>query len=95
MVMEEELARSELKRYTIKAVSQSRLTGLSTWEVVMDRPMTWPNLWKTPQARLLPCPQNLHLWFGTEAICPLCNTINVSLQYILLGCKTALSQGRY
>ncbi|KAJ8341252.1 hypothetical protein SKAU_G00335430 [Synaphobranchus kaupii] len=28
-------------------------------------------------------------------ICPLCNTINASLQHILSGCKTALSQGRY
>lgn len=26
--------------------------GWSTWEVVMGRPMTWPNLWKTPQDSL-------------------------------------------
>ncbi|KAJ8349047.1 hypothetical protein SKAU_G00276360 [Synaphobranchus kaupii] len=100
-----EVARSEQERYTIKAVRQSRQGGWSSWEGIMDRPMTWPDLWKIPQARIsfliratyntLPCPQNLHLWFGTEEICPLCNTINASLQHILSGCKTALSQGRY
>lgn len=76
-----------------------------TWEGVTDRPMSWSDLWKMPQARLsflikstydtLPCPRNLHLWFGAEESCPLCNTINASLQHILSGCKTALSQGRY
>ncbi|KAJ8338476.1 hypothetical protein SKAU_G00374420 [Synaphobranchus kaupii] len=100
-----EVARSEQERYTIKAVCQSQQGGWSSWEGIMDRPMTWPDLWKIPQARIsfliratyntLPCPQNLHLWFGTEEICPLCNTINASLQHILSGCKAALSQGRY
>ncbi len=41
------------------------------------------------------CPQNLHQWFGAEETCPFCITINASLQHILSGCKTALSQGRY
>ncbi len=67
--------------------------------------MSWSDLWKIPQARLsflirstyetLPCPRNLHLWFGAEETCPLCNTSNASLQHILSGCKTALAQGRY
>ncbi len=37
----------------------------------------------------------LHQWFGTEELCPLCSTNNASLQHILSGCKTALSQDRY
>ncbi len=67
--------------------------------------LSWSDLWKIPQARLsflirstydtLPCPRNLHQWFGTEELCPLCSTNNASLQHILSGCKTALSQGRY
>lgn len=75
------------------------------WEGITDRSMSWSDLWKIPQARLnflirstydtLPCPQNLHQWFGAEETCLLCNTTNASLQYILSGCKTALSQGRY
>lgn len=100
-----EVARSEQERYTIKAVSQSSQGGWTAWEGVMGRHTTWPDLWKTPQARLsfliratyntLPCPQNLHRWFGTDEICPLCNTINASLWHTLSGCNTALSQGRY
>ena len=43
----------------------------------------------------LPCPRNLHQWFGAEDTCPLCDTINASLQHILSGCKIALSQGCY
>lgn len=76
-----------------------------TWEGVADRSMSWSDLWKIPQARLsflirstydtLPCPRNLHLWFGVEETCPLCNTVKASLRHILSGCKTALSQGRY
>ncbi|KAL2099527.1 hypothetical protein ACEWY4_003921 [Coilia grayii] len=100
-----EVARTEQDRLRVKAVSQSRQGGWMSWEGVTDRPMSWSDLWKIPQARLsflikstydiLPCPRNLHLWFGAEETCPLCNTINASLQHILSGCKTALSQGRY
>lgn len=76
-----------------------------SWEGITDRSMSWSDMWKIPQARLsflitstndtLPCPQNLHQWFGAEETCPLYNTINASPQHIPSGCKTALSQGRY
>ena len=100
-----EVARSEQERLNIKAVSQSRQGGWTSWEGLTDRVMSWSDLWKIPQARLsfliratydtLPCPRNLHQWFGTEETCPLCVKVNASLQHILSGCKTALSQGRY
>ncbi|KAK0133618.1 hypothetical protein N1851_030849 [Merluccius polli] len=76
-----------------------------SWGGVTERPLSWSDLWKIPQARLsflvrstydtLPCPRNLHQWFGAEETCPLCSTTNASLGHILSGCRTALSQGRY
>ena len=100
-----EVIRTEEERYKIKAVSQSRQGSWTTWEGVVDRKISWSDLWKIPQARLgflirstydtLPCPRNLHQWFGNEEVCPLCNTPNASLRHILSGCKIALSQGRY
>lgn len=100
-----EVTRTEQERLNIKAVSQSRQGGWMSWEGVTDRHLSWSDLWKIPQARLsflirstydtLPCPRNLHQWFGTEELCPLCSTNNASLQHILSGCKIALSQGRY
>ena len=100
-----EVARTEQERLKIKAVSQGQQGHWTSWEGLTDRSLSWSDLWKIPQARLsfliratydsLPCPRNLHQWFGAEETCPLCNTINASLQHILSGCKTALAQGRY
>ncbi len=99
------MTRTEQERLNIKAVSQSRQGGWMSWEGVRDRHLSWSDLWKIPQARIsflirstydtLTCPRNLHQWFGTEELCSLCSTNNASLQHILSGCKTALSQGRY
>ena len=99
-----EVTRTEQERLNIKAVSQSRQGGWMSWGGVTERPLAWSDLWKIPQARLsflirstydtLPCPRNLHQWFGAEETCPLCSTTNASLRHILSGCRTALSQGR-
>ncbi len=95
-----EVTRTEQERLNIKAVSQSRQGGWMSWEGVTDRHLSWSDLWKIPQARLsflirstydtLPCPRNLHQWFGTEELCPLCSTNNASLQHILSGCKDSI-----
>ncbi len=100
-----EVTKMEEERYRIKAVSQCRQGSWTTWERVVNRNITWSDLWKIPQARLsfliqstydtLPCPRNLHQWFGSEEDCTLCNTPNANLQHILSNCKIALSQGRY
>lgn len=100
-----EVARTEHERLNVKAVSQGQQGRWTSWEGLTDRSMSWSDLWKIPQARLsfliratydtLPCPRNLHQWFGAEETCSLCNTSNASLQHILSGCTTALSQGRY
>ncbi|KAF7659247.1 hypothetical protein LDENG_00000640 [Lucifuga dentata] len=62
-------------------------------------------MWRIPQARLsflirstydiLPCPRNLHLWYGSEVNCHLSGTQNPSLQHILTGCKSALTRYRW
>ncbi|KAL0159986.1 hypothetical protein M9458_043711, partial [Cirrhinus mrigala] len=100
-----EVTRMEEDRYKIKAVSQGQQGSWTTWEGIMNRNISWSDVWKIPQARLsflirstydtLPCPRNLHQWFGSEESCALCNAPNASLQHILSGCKIALSQGRY
>ncbi|KAJ8412464.1 hypothetical protein AAFF_G00128000 [Aldrovandia affinis] len=92
----------EEERYKIKAASQGHQGGWTTWEGIVNRLISWSDLWKIPQARLsfhirstydtLPCPRNLHQWFGNEECCPPCNAPNASLQHILSGCKTALSR---
>lgn len=43
----------------------------------------------------LPSPLNLHLWYGSEVTCQLCESQNPSLQHILSSCKVALTQVRY
>lgn len=100
-----EVARTEQERLNIKAVSQGQQGHWTSWEGLTNRSMSWSDMWKIPQARLsfliratydtLPCPRNLHQWFGAEETCPLCDTVNASLQHILSGCKVALAQGRY
>ncbi|KAG1925338.1 hypothetical protein F2P79_025614 [Pimephales promelas] len=100
-----EVMRAEHERLTIKAVSQGQQGGWLSWEGVLDRQLAWSDVWKIPQARLsflvraaydtLPCPRNLHRWFGNEESCLLCSTANASFQHIMSGCKTALAQGRY
>ena len=100
-----EVSRIEEECYKIKAVSQGRQGSWTTWEGIVNRNISWTDLWKIPQARisfliratydLLPCPHNLYQWFGNEESCSLCNAPNASLQHILSGCKIALSQGRY
>ena len=63
---------------------------------MINRAVTWADMWRIPQVRLsfliratydtLPSPRNLH---------KLSDSQNPSLQHILPGCKAALYQGRY
>ncbi len=100
-----EVVKIEEESYKIKAVSQQQQGRWTTWEAVVNRTISWADMWRMPQARLsftiratyntLPSPQNLHLWYGTEETCHLCSSSNPSLQHILSGCKAALTQGRF
>ncbi|KAL7372628.1 hypothetical protein ABVT39_019614 [Epinephelus coioides] len=100
-----EVVKIEEESYKIKAVSQQQQGRWTTWEGVVNRTISWADMWRMPQARLsfmiratydtLPRPQNLLLWYGTEETCHLCSSSNPSLQHILSGCKAALTQGRF
>lgn len=100
-----EVAKIEEEGYKIKAVSQQYQGRWTTWEAVVNRTISWADMWRMPQARLsftiratydtLPSPQNLRLWYGTEKACHLWGSSNPGLQHILLGCKVALTQGRF
>ncbi len=99
-----EVTRIEQDELRVRSVAQGQQGRWTTWEGVANRAISWVVFWKLPQARLnfliratydtLPSPKNLHQWLGTEQSCDLCGTINASLQHVLSGCKTALTQGR-
>ena len=99
-----EMARMEQEELQVRAIAQGQQGRWTTWEGMTRRTVSWADLWKIPQARLsfliratydtLPCPRNLHQWLGTEQACTLCGTNNASLQHVLSGCRTALTQGR-
>lgn len=100
-----EVAKMKEESYKIKAISQQQQGRWMTWEAVVNRTITWADMWRMPQARLsfmiratydtLPCPLNQHLWYGTEETSQLCSSSNPSLQHILSVCKVALTQGQY
>ncbi len=100
----EEVTRIEQEELRVRSVAQGQQGRWTTWEGVANRAISWAEFWKLPQARLsfliratyntLPSPKNLHQWLGTEQSCDLCGTINASLQHVLSGWKTALTQGR-
>ncbi len=99
-----EVTRIEQEELRVRSVAQGQQGRWTTWEGFANRAISWAEFWKLPQARLsfliratydtLPSPKSLHQWLGTEQSCDLCGTVNASLQHVLSGCKTALTQGR-
>ncbi|KAJ8385385.1 hypothetical protein AAFF_G00190060 [Aldrovandia affinis] len=95
----------EEERYKIKPVSQGHQGGWTTWEGIVSRPISWSDLWKIPQARLsflirstydtLPCPRNLHQWFGNAAYSAMLpkQASNTSRQDARLRCPKAAIDG--
>ena len=74
------------------------------WENVVDRKVTWAELWKAESHRIkflfqaaynvLPT-TNLHTWgLGETPACPLCSKRG-TLEQILSSCTRALGDGRY
>lgn len=71
------------------------------WENVLQRKITWSNIWKADFHRtrflvqavydVLPSPANLHVW-GTLG--PRCSGRG-SLEHLLSSCPKALGDGRY
>ena len=86
------------------AVAQSKQGQWTTWENLEHRKLTWKDLWEMEGSQIsfiiratydvLPTPKNLNQWLGEDPSCALCQT-PATLNHILTGCKTSLSQGRY
>ena len=103
MVVEEVRHQEEAARCA-KAVAQAQQGRWMKWEGVEKRKITWNELWSMESSRLsfiiratydvLPSPTNLHLWYGEDPNCLQC-AAPATLKHILVGCKTALTQGRY
>ncbi|XP_039516167.1 receptor-type tyrosine-protein phosphatase beta-like [Pimephales promelas] len=92
------LGRSETPLFWSKASKEERKAMVvaevtrTEQERLNIKSQSWQGVWMSWEGVT---DRNLHQWFGTEELCPLCSTSNASLQHILSGCKTALSQGRY
>ena len=72
----------------------------TNWEAVINRVITWADMWRIPQARLsfliratydtLPSPWNLHVWYGTSSAIPRTQAYTTSCLAVMW-----LLQGRY
>ena len=98
-------------RAGVEEVRASRMVGMgqqgawTKWENVLQRKITWSNIWKADFHRIrflvqavydvLPSPANLHVWGKTDTpSCPQCSGRG-SLEHLLSSCPKALADGRY
>ena len=94
----------EEEKRTIKMTELSNQGAQMRWEVPQRR-LKQVDLMRMSEERikfivkavydLLPTPANKKKWFDSTERCLLCNAENPTLNHILVGCKVALSQGRY
>lgn len=95
---------AEAKRYQT-AVQQGQQGQWTTWEEVIQRSLSWSDIWQATPFRLsfliraaydqLPSANNLVRWnLAQDDKCPLCGG-SETLQHVLSACKTALANGRY
>ena len=98
-----EIRKKEEDRRMVKMVEQGKQGAMTRWEVPEHR-LSHKELLGTTETRikfltkavydLLPTPANKSKWYGEEDTCNLCQERG-TLNHILTGCRTALSQGRY
>ena len=98
-----EIRDKEEDRRRVKIVSQGKQGAMTRWEVPEHR-LSHREILGTTETRikfltkavydLLPTPANKNKWYGEDERCNLCNERG-TLNHILSGCRTALSQGRY
>ena len=98
-----EIRNKEEERRRVKIVGQGKQGAMTRWEVP-EQKLTHRDIINTSETKikfltkavydLLPTPANKNKWFGEDERCKLCNEKG-TLNHILAGCKTALSQGRY
>ena len=100
-----EVRKSEDDKRVQKAVQQSQQGQWTTWEEVLQRSLTWNDIWKMAPLRLsfiiratydlLPTGSNLYKWgLSEDTKCPLCNE-RQTLEHVLSACRVSLGQGRY
>ncbi|XP_041920594.1 uncharacterized protein LOC121684601 [Alosa sapidissima] len=89
----------------------SRMVGMgqqgawTKWENVLQRKITWPNIWRADSLNIrllvqavydvLPSPSNLHVWGKAETPSCLQCPGGGSLEHLLSSCPKALGEGRY
>ena len=88
-----------------RAVGMRQQGAWTRWEQVVERKISWTDLWRAEPHRIkfliqavydvLPSPSNLHYWglVATPA-CPLCQRKG-TLEHIMSCCPKALGEGRY
>ena len=104
MINQERRRKVEQDRVT-RAVQQSQQGKWTTWEDVMQRSLTWSDMWKMSPLRLafairsvydqLPSRDNLQKWgLVDDTKCGLCGGTE-TLHHVLSNCTYALANGRY
>ncbi|XP_030004234.1 uncharacterized protein LOC115429122 [Sphaeramia orbicularis] len=104
LIQEEVRATVEESR-TCRAVGMKQQGAWTRWENVVERKVTWAEIWKAEPHRIkfliqavydvLPSPSNLHSWGLAESPdCPMCSKKG-TLEHILSCCSMALGEGRY
>jgi Reverse transcriptase (RNA-dependent DNA polymerase) len=89
----------------VKVAQMSTQGRLSGWEDVIERKLTWNDLWKVDAVRIgfllksvfdcLPSGRNLRVWNYAESDkCMRCQEVE-NIEHVLCACKVFLSEGRY
>ena len=89
--------RSEVgnKRF-LKCVQQSQQGQWTNWDEILQKFITWNNIWQMAPLRLSFLIRSLFKWKKeSDPACPLCNDKLQTLEHDLSSCKTALCNGRY
>lgn len=100
-----EIRDDEEKRRVQKAAQQVQQGQWTTWDVALQRSLTWNDFWHMAPLRLsfivrsmydlLPSATNLVKWGKTDdARCPICDG-RQTLEHVLSSCRTAFGQGRF
>ena len=104
MIIQERRRQMETERIAL-AVQQSQQGQWTTWDEVLQRSVTWKDIWRMSHLRLafmirsvydvLPSRTNLQKWeIVQDASCSLYGC-SQSLRHVLSSCSYALPHGRY
>jgi hypothetical protein len=100
-----EIRKKEEEARVVKGVQLSSQGESFGWQGVVERKLTWKDVWKLEPVRVgflvrsvfncLPTKLNLRRWgYVDDVKCWQCGA-DETLEHVLCGCKVALSEGRY